>query len=100
MTNTPNLNSSELNENQIQQNYYAVAAYQKSMGDFNYQAAVYGRISGAHFLPDPDGDLVFNGVASEVDRNLYSGGFQVDGSYQLGDNHTIRAGERCCSIST
>ncbi len=92
MTNTPNLNSSELNENQIQQNYYAVAAYQKSEGDLNYQAAVYGRISGAHFLPDPNGDLVFNGVASEVDRNLYSGGFQFDGSYQLGDNHTIRAG--------
>ncbi len=92
MTNTPNLNSGQLNENQIQQNYYAVAAYQKSLGDLNYQAAVYGRVSGAHFLPDPNGDLVFNGVASEVDRNLYSGGFQFDGSYQLGDKHTIRAG--------
>lgn len=92
MMGTTNLNSADLNENQIQQNYYAVAAYQQSMGDFNYQAAVYGRISGVHFIPDPDGDLVFNGVASEVDRNLYSGGFQFDSSYQLGDKHTIRAG--------
>jgi outer membrane receptor protein involved in Fe transport len=90
--NNPNTNSTDLNENQVEQNYYAVAAYQQSIGDFNYQLAGYGRISGVHFLPDPNGDLVFNGEASDVDRNLYSGGLQLDSSYALGDSHTIRAG--------
>lgn len=90
--NNPNTNSTDLNENQVEQNYYVVAAYQQSIGDFNYQLAGYGRISGVHFLPDPNGDLVFNGEASDVDRNLYSGGLQLDSSYQLGDAHTIRAG--------
>src|SRR5208282_3812477 len=37
-------------------------------------------------------DLFFNGVASDVDRNLYSGGMQTDASYTLGDKHTIRGG--------
>jgi outer membrane receptor for ferrienterochelin and colicin len=92
MTTPPNTNSADLNENQIEQNYYAVAAFQESAGDLNYQLAGYGRMSGVHFLPDPNGDLVFDGEASDVDRNLYSGGLQLDASYDLGDKHTIRAG--------
>ena len=87
-----NFNSVNLNENQTEQNYYGVAAYQKSAGDLNYQTAVYGRMSGVHFTPDPFGDLFLNGVASDVDRNLYSGGFQFDASYELGNKHTIRGG--------
>jgi outer membrane receptor protein involved in Fe transport len=87
-----NFNSVNLNENQTEQNYYGVAVYQKSAGDLNYQAAVYARMSGVHFTPDPFGDLFLNGVASDVDRNLYSGGFQFDASYELGNKHTIRSG--------
>ena len=45
-----------------------------------------------HFKPDPVGDLYFNGVASDVDRQLYSGGMETDASYNLGENHTIRGG--------
>ncbi len=84
--------SSRLNENQNEQNYYAVATYQKSAGDLNYQVSAFARESAVHFTPDPVGDLYFNGVASDVDRTLYSGGIQGDGSYDLGDRHTIRAG--------
>jgi len=87
-----NTNSADLNENQNEQNYYAIAAYQKSAGNLNLQVAGYGRISTVHFMPDPNGDLVFNGVASDVDRKLYSGGLQADASYELGDKHTIRGG--------
>ncbi len=84
--------STALNENQNEQNYYGVATYQKSAGDLNYQSSVFGRNSSVHFTPDSVGDLFFNGVASDVDRNLYSGGIQTDASYALGDKHTIRAG--------
>lgn len=85
-------NSANLNENQNEQNYYAVAAYQKSAGPFNMQASIFGRISSVHFTPDPVGDLFFNGVASDDKRTLYSGGLQTDASYELNDNHTLRGG--------
>jgi outer membrane receptor protein involved in Fe transport len=85
-------NSSDLNERQNEQNYYAVAAYQKSLEDFNLQVAAFGRASTVHFTPDPLGDLYFNGVASDVARDLYSGGLQADASYKLGENHTLRGG--------
>jgi outer membrane receptor protein involved in Fe transport len=85
-------NSVNVNERQNEQNYYAVAAYQKSAGDFNLQASVFGRASSAHFMPDQTGDLFFNGVASDEKRTLYSGGLQADASYELNDKHTLRGG--------
>jgi outer membrane receptor protein involved in Fe transport len=84
--------SSSLNENQNEQNYYGVLTYQKAAGDLNLQVSAFGRESSVHFMPDPVGDLYFNGVASDVKRTLYSGGFQGDGSYRPGDRHTLRAG--------
>ncbi len=89
---TGTFDSSNLNEKQNEQNYYGVMTYQKSAGDLNAQVSVYGRNSSVHFSPDSFGDIYFNGVASDVDRNLYSGGLQGDASYQLGDKHTIRGG--------
>ncbi len=85
-------NSVNLNENQNEQNYYGVVTYQKSAGDLNYQASFFGRNSSVHFKPDSIGDLYFNGEASDVERDLYSGGIQVDASYELNDKHTFRGG--------
>jgi len=85
-------NSSALNENQNEQNYYGVVTYQKTAGDVNFQTSVFGRNSSVHFVPDPAGDLFFNGVASDVDRTLYSGGMQTDASLLINDQHTLRGG--------
>jgi outer membrane receptor for ferrienterochelin and colicin len=84
--------SADLNENQNEQNYFAVLAYQVSAGDFNGQLSAFGRDSSVHFTPDPVGDLYFNGVASDVDRRLGSLGVQGDASYALASPHTLRAG--------
>jgi outer membrane receptor protein involved in Fe transport len=84
--------SAGLNERQNEQNYYAVVSYQKSAGELNFQLSAFGRDSGVHFTPDAVGDLYFNGVASDVDRQLHSLGLQGDGSYSLTDRHTLRAG--------
>jgi outer membrane receptor protein involved in Fe transport len=84
--------SARLNERQNEQNYYGVAAYQKTAGDLNFQIAGYGRFSSAHFRPDPTGDLFFNGVASDVNRQVSSWGLQADGSDLLSDRHALRGG--------
>jgi outer membrane receptor protein involved in Fe transport len=84
----------DLNDNQNEQNYYGVIAYQKTAGDFNLQVAGYGRESSAHYVPENETATLFynGGVASEEYRILRSGGFQADASYELGDTHTIRGG--------
>ncbi|MGA3170842.1 MAG: TonB-dependent receptor [Chthoniobacteraceae bacterium] len=89
---TTNFNSSDLNENQHQQNSYAVLAYQKSFDDFNIQAALFERYSTVLFTPDPEGDLIFNGLAGTENHSLNSQGLQIDSSYTLNDQHTFRFG--------
>jgi outer membrane receptor protein involved in Fe transport len=87
-----NFNSALLNQNQFEQNQFGVLALQKSINGFDLQLAAFSRYSGVHFLPDTVGDLVFNGVASDVSRRSLANGIQGDGSWRLSDAHTLRAG--------
>lgn len=85
-------NSAKLDENQSEDNAYEILTYQKNAGDFNFQASAFNRFSSILFRPDEVGDLIFNGVASRVDRDILSNGGEFDASYKLNDEHTIRAG--------
>lgn len=85
-------NSALLNENQVEQNHFGVLALQKSINGFDLQLSAFTRYSSVHFMPDTIGDLVFNGVASDVYRRSVAQGIQADGSYKLNDAHTLRAG--------
>lgn len=85
--------SSLLNERQRERNQYGILALQSSIGtNIDYQVSAFTRYTSVHFIPDPVGDLVFNGVASNVFRSSFSNGLQADGSYRWGDRHTLRAG--------
>ena len=87
-----NFNSAKLDENQSEDNAYEILTYQKNAGDFNFQASVFNRYSSILFRPDNVGDLIFNGVASRVDRDILSNGAEFDSSYKLNDEHTLRGG--------
>ena len=85
-------NSSNLNENQHEQNDFAILAYQKAFDSVTLQVAAFSRYSATLFTPDNQGDLIFNGVASRVERNIFSNGVQLDASWALNDAHTLRGG--------
>jgi outer membrane receptor protein involved in Fe transport len=84
--------SSLLNERQQEFNQFNVLAYQKSGDGIDYQFSYFNRYSQLHFTPDPIGDLVFNGVASDVYRQSVINGIQEDTSYRLGFAHTLKFG--------
>src|SRR5437588_2964878 len=84
--------SAKLDENQSEDSTYAILTYQKHVGDFSFQASAFNRYSAILFRPDEVGDLIFNGVASRVDRGILSNGIEFDSSYKLTDQHTLRAG--------
>ncbi|MEJ0000971.1 MAG: TonB-dependent receptor, partial [Verrucomicrobiota bacterium] len=84
--------SSQLNERQNEQNYYAVEAYQKTAGPLSFQLSTYQRYSSVLFRPDETGDLIFNGVSSKVSQSLFSNGAQGDASWIINDQHTLRFG--------
>jgi outer membrane receptor protein involved in Fe transport len=84
--------SSQLNEHQNEFNQFNVAAYQKSVDDIDFQVSYFNRYSQLHFYPDPLGDLVINGVASNVYRQSFINGIQEDTAWRVGYAHTLRFG--------
>lgn len=86
-------NSSQLNETQSELNNFAVVALQGTNGGaLDYQVALFTRYTRTQFNPDPVGDLLFNGVASQDFHSNSANGAQVDTTWRLNDKHTIRAG--------
>jgi len=87
-----NFNSAALNENQVEKTEFAVLSVQKSVDGFDGQLSYFTRYNELRFTPDPIGDLLINGIASNVGRISYTNGIAGDGSYKLNDSHTLRAG--------
>ena len=85
-------NSALLNENQLEQNYFGIAAVQRSINGADVQFSYFTRYSSVHFVPDTIGDLVFNGVASNVFRSDLANGVTTDAAYRLNEAHTLRGG--------
>ena len=67
-------------------------ALQRSINGFDGQISYFTRYDRLHYSPDPLGDLLINGVASDIVRQSYTNGIQADGSYQINPAHTIRTG--------
>jgi opacity protein-like surface antigen/outer membrane receptor protein involved in Fe transport len=84
--------SSKLNERQNEQTQFGVLALQRSVNGFDGQLSYFTRYNNLHFIPDPIGDLLLNGVASDVSRQSYTNGFAGDASYAITPAHTLRAG--------
>lgn len=84
--------STQLSERQHEFNQFNVLAYQKSADGFDYQISYFNRTSILHFTPDTIGDLVFNGVASDVYRQSVTNGIAEDTAYRIGNAHTLRFG--------
>jgi outer membrane receptor protein involved in Fe transport len=85
-------NSAALNENQVEDTQFGVLALQRSANGFDGQLSYFTRYNNLHFTPDPVGDLLLNGIASDISRQSYTNGLQGDGSYQINPAHTLRMG--------
>ena len=87
-----NYPSSQINENQRETYKFGVLALQKSTTDVDLQLAYFMRTSAISFTPDRIGDLMYNGLATDVYRGSIVNGIQGDSAFHLNDAHTLRAG--------
>jgi len=85
-------NSANVNENEYDTYAYQLAALQTKGEQIDTQLASYFRYAKVHFVPDIVGDLVFNDVASDVTRESYLFGTQLDAAWRVNDLHKLRAG--------
>jgi outer membrane receptor protein involved in Fe transport len=91
VTNFPSIN---VQESQLEENYYNVLALQGTAFDerLTYQTAAFSRYSRLAYYPDPAGDLIFNGVSPDIVRSSFADGMQTDAGYKLDDSNTLRFG--------
>ena len=84
--------SDALNENQREVNHFAILSWQHSQGAFDVQTSLTARYSSLSFVPDPLGDILFDGVAQNAYKQNVAYALQSDAAYRLDDAHTLRAG--------
>jgi outer membrane receptor protein involved in Fe transport len=92
LKNGPAPDSASADNHQHEQNYYVVLSYQKSAGFISFQVSAFSRYTDIDFTPDLAQSLLLAGTAAQVDNSDIASGVQIDGSCQLGNSHTLRAG--------
>lgn len=81
-----------LNESQREVTQFGILSLQHSNGPLTLQTSFIARNSTLGFVPDPVGDLLYNGIAQNAYKQDVAYGLQSDGAYKLNDTHTLRAG--------
>src|SRR5262249_53115683 len=84
--------SAMITENQIERYKFGVVALQKSVAGADLQLSYFIRSTSVHFIPDVVGDLMFNGVATDVLRTSTAHGVQGDAAFRLNEAQTLRMG--------
>jgi hypothetical protein len=84
--------STMLNENLNTRTFFGVAALQGTYGALDYQLAYATHYVTLSFLPDPIGDLIYQGVASTVFHSDYANTLAGDFVYHLNEAHTVNFG--------
>jgi outer membrane receptor protein involved in Fe transport len=89
---TVDFDSANLDERQRENTRFGVLALQGKLGATDYQVSVGQRYSRLAYAPDRIGELMFNGVASDVTRGNRASTLQADFAMPMGDRHTLRYG--------
>ncbi len=84
--------SAALNQKQQESTQFAIASLQKHADTADLQISVFSLYSTLNYQRDLLGELLFNGIAQNAYRSQTTTGAQADGSFQVSEHHTIRAG--------
>jgi outer membrane receptor protein involved in Fe transport len=85
-------NSADLDERQKESTRFGTLSLQGRLGSTDYQVSVGQRYSYIDFDPDFVGDLMFNGVAGQINRVDRATTLQADFATPLGGGNTLRYG--------
>lgn len=87
------LPSANLNQRQKEANRYAILALQGvSDSDVDYQVSLFSRQSKNKFSRDYNGDLLYSGVATDIDRSSLANGIEGNFSKELDEKNILRYG--------
>lgn len=73
-------------------NHYAIASYQLGGERSTIQASLFGLASHESIAPDEAVSIAVDGLSRTRSERRMSGGTQIEGSFEIGARHTLRAG--------
>ncbi|MDB5815916.1 MAG: outer rane transport family protein [Rhodocyclales bacterium] len=87
------IDSASLDARQHEKSAFQITSLQSSLGNAtDFQLSLFHSNSSVQYRPDPVGDLMFNGVAADINRRIDTVGLQGDMSWRASDTHTVRSG--------
>ncbi|MBB2201489.1 TonB-dependent receptor [Gluconacetobacter tumulisoli] len=86
------VDSASLDEHQKEITDFGILSLQKEIGNFSLQTSAFVRYSSLRYSPDMLGDLVYNGIAQQAARSVFSSGSQGDVTWRINRQHTMRFG--------
>ncbi|MBM9403707.1 TonB-dependent receptor [Gluconacetobacter azotocaptans] len=86
------VDSAGLDERQKEITDFGILSLQKEIGKFSLQTSAFVRYSSLRYSPDMLGDLVYNGIAQQAARSVFSSGSQSDVTWRINRRHTMRFG--------
>ncbi len=84
--------SAHLDEHQQQITDFAILSWQEDHEKISAQTSAILRYSSMRYSPDWLGDLVYNGIAQQAARSVFSSGVQSDVTWRVSRAHTVRGG--------
>ena len=84
--------SADLDERQKESTRFGTLSLQGKFGQTDYQVSLGQRYSYIHFTPDWIGDLMFDGLAAQINRVDRAATLQADFATPLGPTNTLRYG--------
>ena len=80
--------------------HFAIVSWQHSQGALDVQTSLTARYSSLTFVPDPLGDLLFDGIAQDAFKQNVAYACNPTQPTSLDDAHTLRGGVFCRAISS
>lgn len=87
------IRSQDLRQKQNEHNSFAIASINgTNQINLDYQLSIFSRLSETGYFSDERGDLIFNGVSSNIKKRSLANGSQLDLSYPISEKQTLRTG--------
>ncbi|QDH13326.2 TonB-dependent receptor [Formicincola oecophyllae] len=84
--------SMALREHQAELGDFGMVSWKESREDVQATTSAVVRYSSLNYSPDWVGDLIYNGVAQQARRAVFSAGMQNDTTWHAAPGHTVRLG--------
>jgi outer membrane receptor protein involved in Fe transport len=87
------LNSQDINQSQREESRFAILSLQGiTDSEIDYQVSLFSSQNKTKFRSDLVGDIIYNDIATDIDKSSFNNGIQADFSFQASEKNKVTSG--------